>query len=61
MENATESGQAAPNTVSAFAGYGLSPGGGRLRFYRATPVRGGAWGDDNNTVRVHTQAYVVLF
>ncbi len=36
-------------------------GGGRIRFYRATPVRGGAWGDDYNTVPVHTQAYVVLF
>jgi hypothetical protein len=29
-------------------------GGGRLRFYRATPVRGGAWGDAYCTLPVHT-------
>jgi len=36
-------------------------GGGRLRFYRATPVRGGAWGDAYNTLPVHTETYLFLF
>ena len=38
---------------------GLS-GCGRLRFCRATPVRGGAWGDAYDTWRVHTQNSLTL-
>jgi hypothetical protein len=55
-----ESGQAAPNTVGIRRLKPLS-GGGRLRFCRATPVRGGAWGDAYHTLPVHTQAYPFLF
>jgi hypothetical protein len=55
-----ESGQAAPNTVGIRRLKPLS-GEGRLRFCRATPVRGGAWGDAYHTLPVHTQAYPFLF
>jgi hypothetical protein len=36
-------------------------GGGRLRFYRATFVRGGAWVTPYDTLPVYTETYLFLF